>query len=281
MPSLALPTGQTDAVDAAFQRRPRSATPAPRPCAARRLRSRRCRTTPRRGFVIGDHVRSAARQIIYKRPDATPAKEPRHLPGQDNVLVGTRERCGGGPVLHGRSSGLPLTAASSARLVHLRRVARRAARARPPVRPLQGRTLDVREALTHREAQFHGYRSRTELSRQHCKIQTWWCVLLIDLQYERHVCSRLVPRRSAPRHRRGAAGPHGLSSAASTSACARRKPQRRGGQDDTHDLRCSAASGLASVLPRYEPRRRRVRPVSQGRAPRLRQEKLGRPIGLE
>ena len=138
VPSLALPQpAQTDAVDAAFQRaaaeRHARATPV-RGAAVLRFTTL-SNDAPRRGFVIGDRgtVGRGQQNHIQVASDATLCEtKSRHLPVPGRRAgLGAGERRRGGPVLHGRIDRLPSANGLRVRLrlVHLRRVARRAARA--------------------------------------------------------------------------------------------------------------------------------------------------------
>ena len=157
VPSLALPTQPTtDAVDAAFQRaaaeRHARATPV-RGAAVLRFTTL-SNDAPRRGFVIGDHgtVGRGAQNHIQVASDATLC-EANHgtFRCQDNVLIlepgngVVAVRCSTGestdyPLRTGCEFGCGSSIFAVSRDAPLALYCREG--------PLQGRTLDVREALT-------------------------------------------------------------------------------------------------------------------------------------
>ena len=157
VPSLALPQpAQTDAVDAAFQRaaaeRHARATPV-RGAAVLRFTTL-SNDAPRRGFVIGDHgtVGRGPQNHIQVASDATLC-EANHgtFRRQDNVLIlepgngVVAVRCSTGestdyPLRTGCEFGCGSSIFAVSRDAPLALYCREG--------PLQGRTLDVREALT-------------------------------------------------------------------------------------------------------------------------------------
>ena len=257
VPSLALPTQPaTDAVDAAFQRaaaeRHARATPV-RGAAVLRFTTL-SNDAPRRGFVIGDHgtVGRGQQNHIQVASDATLC-ETNHgtFRCQDGVLVlepgdgVVAVRCSTGesvdyPLRTGCEFGCGSSIFAVSRDAPLALYCREG--------PLQGRTLDVREALTiGRAASCDATVEDRELSRQHCKVQRRQGVYyLVDLGSTNGTYVRRVGPYAGPHRLRIGdkilLGRTGLELCRFDVGVCSLKGARRTMEDRTtivHDLRCS------------------------------------------